>query len=146
MAWIVKPTRIEDKRFIQIYTKDYKRQQYFENNFAMVNHITKLRNEAVSKGMASLAAEEDPNEDNPVLQGMPKRPKKELIDKLPGIVALDVQTQSGLETIVNVVPSWQARGVLQLELTSENMDLLAEIPPAESARPFIPTIEQPNVS
>ena len=40
MAWIVKPTRIENKRVIQIYTRDYKRQQYFENNSAMVNHIT----------------------------------------------------------------------------------------------------------
>ena len=35
--------------------------------------------------------------------------------------------------------------MLEIELTEENMDLLLEDPPAESARPFVPRIDEPNV-
>ena len=145
-AWVVKPVMIAGRRFVPIYTRDYRCQQRFENNFRMVHHITKLRNDKVMVSMSQLAAEDDPNEDNPVLQGMPSRPKKVLIDQLPEVLLIKADTQSGLEAAVHVLPSWLERGVLNIELNQENMDLLLESPPAASACPFVPGIGQPNVS
>ena len=82
--------------------------------------------------------EGDPKNENLVLlDTMPRRPKKELIDKLPSFLPIDVQTQNGFQAIVNVVPSWQESGVLQIELTSENMDFLLEASPDESAKTFL---------
>ena len=146
-AWVVKPKIVEGRRLIDIYTKDYRCQQYFENNWKMVHYITKLRNERVKEALRQLAAEDDPNEGNPVLHGMPNRPKREIIDKLPPVLSIPVVTGSGLETSVNVLPSWFERGMLQIELTQETMDLLLEAPaPAESARPFVPRVTEPNVA
>jgi hypothetical protein len=45
---------------------------------------------------------------------------------------------------VDVLPSWRAKGVLQIEITQPSLDLLLEQPPAESA-PWTPTIENENV-
>ena len=47
---------------------------------------------------------------------------------------------------VNVQASWRETGVLQIEVTAANMDLLLEEPTAESALPWAPTLEHENMS
>ena len=47
---------------------------------------------------------------------------------------------------VNVLPDWRIKGVLKIEITKTNLDLLLEKPPAATApAPWTPTIEQPDV-
>ena len=43
---------------------------------------------------------------------------------------MEVETRNGVQHTVRVVPSWRERGVLQLELTQDNLDLLLEEPRA----------------
>ena len=109
-SWVVQPDVVDGRRFIPVYTCNYRCRQHRENNFNMVQYITKLRNKKVIESMLALAAEDDPNEDNPVLQGMPNRPKKELIGQFPLAIPLDVVTHGGLETSVCVLPSWRVGG------------------------------------
>ena len=45
---------------------------------------------------------------------------------------------------VNVLPDWRDKGVLKLEITKTNLDLLLEQPPAGTT-PWTPTLELPNV-
>ena len=45
---------------------------------------------------------------------------------------------------VDVLPSWLEHGVLQLELTTNNIDLLLEDPPAVPAS-WVPSMSHPNV-
>ena len=73
------------------------------------------------------------------------RPRRELIDRIPRVLELSVVTRNGFEATVSVLPSWREKGVLQIELTKENMDLLLESPPAAPA-PFTPKITQPDVT
>ena len=73
-AWVVKPCVVDGRTFIPIHTKEYRCQQFFENDFAMVQHITELRNAHVMAAMQSLVADDDPNESQPMQPGMPKRP------------------------------------------------------------------------
>lgn len=96
--------------------------------------------------MRGLATEEDPNDLNSIRpEGTLTRPRRELIDRIPRVLELSVVTRNGVEATVNVLPSWREKGVLQIELSKENMDLLLEDPPAASA-PFTPRLNQPAVS
>ena len=92
--------------------------------------------------MLELSKEEDTNEENAQHDGTLSMPKRELFDKLPSILTIDVATTS-MVVSVNVLPSWRFPGVLQIEITQPNLDLLLEEPPAEPA-PWTPTIEADN--
>ena len=95
--------------------------------------------------MRGLATEEDPNDLNSIRSGGTlNRPRRALIDRIPRVLELSGVTRNGVEARVKVVPSWREKGVLQIELTKENMDLLLEDPPAASA-PLTPKISQPDV-
>ena len=86
----------------------------------MVDHIVKLRNNAVSDAMAALAAEEDPNEEEPVLDAMAQLPKKEWIELLLVTLSVAVHTNRGSDKIVNVLLGPNERVALTVELTSES--------------------------
>ena len=134
-AWLVKPETIEGRSFVDISAQDARCRRYFGHNFAMVTHIKTLRDRKVLELMRALAKDEDPNETNAGGKAkLPDRPKRELIDKLPQIIDIDVVTNNGIQATVSVIPSWRDKGALQIELTEENMDLMLEAPPAESAR------------
>ena len=53
---------------------------------------------------------------------------RELIDQIPTILEVTVLTRNGVEATVSVLSSWREKGVLQIELTKENLDLLLEDP------------------
>ena len=72
------------------------------------------------------------------------QPKRQLIDQIPPMITIDVVTRSGIAASVNVLPSWREKGVLQIELTQDNMDLLLEEPPAEPA-PWRPRVDPTDV-
>ena len=67
-----------------------------------------------------------------------------MCDSIPEVIELEVVTRNEAHVTVKVRPSCREKAVLQIELTQENMDILLEEPPAESA-PFSPRIDQPNV-
>ena len=143
-AWILKPDIVDGLRFVDVHVGDYRCQRFLGENIAMVDHIKRLRNRKVEKLMKELAQDDDPNGDNLVHGGQQNRPKRELIDRLPSTIVIEVETRSGIAASVNVLPSWRERGVLQIELTEQNMDLLCEEPPAEPA-PWTPCVRQPDV-
>ena len=60
------------------------------------------------------------------------RPKRELIDKIPKTIEVEVETRNGVQATVRVLPTWRERSVLQLELTQGNLDLLLEEPRVEA--------------
>ena len=143
-AWIIKPVIVEGLRFADIYIRDWKCKRFFEENFAMVNHIKKLRNIKVTELMQALTKGNDPNEDGQVQEEMLYQPKRQLIDQIPPMITIDVVTRSGIAASVNVLPAWREKGVLQIELTQDNMDLLLEEPPAEPA-PWRPRVDPTDV-
>jgi hypothetical protein len=105
--------------------------------------MRKLRNKKVYELMLELSAQEDPNQENAETDGTLSMPKRELFDKIPEILSIEVKTTSLVAT-VNVLPDWRVHGVLKLEITKPNLDLLLEQPPAEAA-PWTPTIDTANV-
>ena len=114
-----------------------------DKNFQMVEHIKNTRNENVHELMLAMTLEDDPNEKHAQTDGTVSMPKRELIDRLLKILTIDVATTSMVAS-VDVLPSWRTKGVLQIEITQPNLDLLLEEPPAEPA-PFTPTIGPENV-
>ena len=145
-SWILAPDVVDGRRFVDIYTRDYRCQKYFDGNYVMVNHIKKIRDAKAAEAMRGLShSEEDPTDLNNIRpEGTLNRPRRELIDRIPRVLEITVVTRNGVEATVNVLPSWREKGVLQIELTKENMDLLLEDPPAASA-PFTPKISQTDV-
>ena len=142
-AWIFKPTIVDGKQFVDIYIGNYHCKQFLGTSFKMVDHIKSLRNKMVYELMQKLSKEEDPNEENAQCDGPLTMPKRELFDRLPAILTIDVKTTSMVSS-VNVLPSSRNQGVLQIELTQPNLDLLLE-EPAVSA-PWTPTIKHENVT
>ena len=65
----------------------------------------------------------------------------ELFDVLPPILTLDVATASSMVTSVSVLKSWKQEGVLQIELTQPNSDLLHE-DPGEDPAGSTPSVEK----
>ena len=105
-----------------------------------------MRDAKSQQAMRGLAhTEEDPNDSNSVPAQAATRPRRELIDHIPRILEISVETRHGVEVTVNVLPSWREQSPLQIELTNENLDLLLEHPAAASA-PFIATISHTDVS
>ena len=93
--------------------------------------------------MLDLSKEEDPNEEHPQNDGSLSMPKRELFDKLPPTLTINVTTTSMVAS-VDVLPSWRTQGVLQIEIAQTNLGWLLEEPPAEPA-PFRPELGQENV-
>ena len=143
-SWIIQPTLIDGKNFGDIYSGNYHCRLYVGNDFAMVDHLRDLRNAKVKELMQALSAAADPNEENVLTDGPLTMPKRELFDNLPAIITINVKTMSSMVAEVNVLPDWRLKGVLKLEITKTNLDLLLEKPPAGTA-PWTPTIEQPDV-
>ena len=146
-TWMVTPVVVEERRFVDIYTSDYKCKKNLDCNFSMVRYLKKQRDVKTTEAMKLLAHEEDLNDEEnntkPVEAPL-HRPKRELIDRIPKTIEISVVTRNGVEATVVVLPSWREKGVLQIELTEENIDLLLEEPPAESS-PFVPEIIEPDV-
>jgi hypothetical protein len=140
-AWVVMPTTVDEKHFVMISSKDKGCKRFVCNNFAMVHHITHLRNKKVHELMLELSKENDPDAGNAQHAGTLSMPR-ELFDSLPSILTIDVATTS-MVTSVNVLPSWQTNEELHIEIRQANLDLLLEEPPAEAA-PWTPTIEPPD--
>ena len=145
-AWFLTPEVVDGRSFVDIYTGDHRCKVYLNNNFAMVERLKKLRGAKGAALMQELASDDDPNgcislssEDRQL-----GRPKRELIDKIANIIEVEVETRSGVQATVSVLPSWRKRSVLQIELSQTNLDLLLETPGPEPA-PFTPIIEQPDV-
>ena len=141
-TWVAQPVEIEGRRFIHVPAGDGRCRAFFSYNFDMVNHIKSLRDRKVMDLMlASSVQEEDPNEPNPVAQTTPTRPKRELIDLIPKIIDIEVETRTGVQATVSVISTWRSKSTLQIELSEDNLDLLLEEPPAVSA-PFIPNLAE----
>ena len=94
--------------------------------------------------MLELSKEDGPDEEDAQHDGTLKMPKRALFDRLRSILTINVVTTSMVAS-VNVLPSWRAKRVLQIELTQPNLDLLLEEPTAGSA-PWKPTLEHENVN
>ena len=125
------PTTVDEKHFVMISSKDKGCKRFVCNNFAMVHHITHLRNKKVHELMLELSKENDPDAGNAQHAGTLSMPR-ELFDSLPSILTIDVATTSMVAS-VDVLPSWRTKGVLQIEITQPNLDLLLEEPPAGPA-------------
>ena len=142
-GWIIKPTIVDGQKFGDIYRGDYSCKRFVAKNFKMVEHIKNTRNKKVHELMLAMSSEDDPNEEHARTDGTVSMPERELIDRLPKIRTIDVTTTSMVAS-VDVVPSWRTKGVLQIEITQPNLDLLLEEPPAEPAL-WRPEIEQQDV-
>ena len=141
-AWIIKPTVVDGINFGNIYNGNWYCSKYVGGEFAMVDHIRELRNKRVHELMQQLNAEEDPNQET-ILDGAPLIiPKRELFEQIPKIITVNVKTNS-MEVDVKVLADWRKNGVLKLELTNTNLDLLLEQPAA--LPPWTPVFDQPDV-
>ena len=127
-AWFLKPEIVACRQFVQIDTYNRRCRRYLEDNFGMVHALQTLRNQKVAELMRALP-------------GPPKSCKRELIDRLPPIITVEVATEDGLCASVDVLPSWRDHAMLKIELTTTNLDLLMEKPQGQWA----PEIDQPNV-
>ena len=141
-AWMIKPIVVEGQSFGDIYIGSCLCKQFLGKNFKMVEHIN-LRNKKVHELMQALSKEDDPNGEMELTDGTLNMPKRELFNRLPKIITIDVATASMVAS-VKMLPSWRTRGVLQLEITQPNLDLLLDEPPAEPA-PWLPTLDHANV-
>ena len=146
-AWIITPYTVGGKQFGDICKRSYYCKKYVGSDFAMVEHLKDLRNNKVQELMKRLSSQEDPNGDAVQSDGIISEPKRVLFDRLKQtspILTISVKTQQMVVAIeVNVLPDWRVHGVLKLEITKTNLDLLLEKPAA--APPWTPQIEQPNV-
>ena len=131
-GWIIVPEKVEGRNFANI---DFGRQctQFLGDRFVMVKHIAELRNRTVLELTAESALHYDPNEPTPL--------KRELMERIPRIITINVATASGMQASVAVLPSWQVTEMLHIEVTQQNMKLLLEKPAA--AAPWLPGMGLP---
>jgi len=144
VGWAIGPiTMVGGKKFGDMCPKARGCKQFLGDNFKMMQYIKNRRNEKVYELMQALSLEDDPNEENARIDTTVRLPKRELIDRLPPFITIDVTTAT-IVASVDVLPTWRDVGVLQIEMTQSNLDLLLESPPAETA-PWKPEIEQQDV-
>jgi hypothetical protein len=131
-AWILVPEVVDGRRFIHVGYNDNGAGNYLNRNYDMVERLRKLRNTKGAALMrAAAAADLDPNGDGCISPDaeagrLQNHTKKELIDKIPKTIEVEVETRNGVQATVRVLPSWRERSVLQAELTQDNIQYLNE--------------------
>ena len=90
-GWLIKFTVVEGKRFGE-FVHNYLCKLYLDNNFEMVEHIRALRNQKVYELMRALKIEDDPNGEHAQTDDGLTMPRRELVDRLPAILTINVTT------------------------------------------------------
>ena len=148
VGWVIGPiTMVGGKKFGDMCPKARGCKQFLGDNSKMMQYIKNRRNEKVYELMQALSLEDDPNEENARIDTTVRRPTRELLDRLPPFITVDVATATSerqvIVTSVDVLPTWRDVGLLQIEVTKSNLDLLLELPAAPA--PWKPEIEQQDV-
>ena len=110
-SWVVRPTTILGRRFVAISCQAGRCREFFQGNFEMVKYIKELRDSKSGELMRAATQQIDPNDDSPAATtSVSDRPKRELIDQIPRVIEVEVETRNGIRATVNVVTTWRARG------------------------------------
>lgn len=126
-AWFPDTETIEGKTMFTI-TCDYRCKKFLDGREKMHNHLINMRNAAVDKLMQDLAKSDDPDGDDIIAPNIPKRAKRQMIDDIPKLVELGIQTTTGGPHAVVVASARRYDAMLSMELTEENLNLLHEDP------------------
>ena len=59
-SWLVEPETIDDTEFIEIYTSDYKREEFLDGHEEMLKELLALRNSKVVELMKRCLVNDDP--------------------------------------------------------------------------------------
>ena len=94
----------------------------------MHKHLINMRNAEVDKLMQDLAKSDDPDGDDIVSPNIPKRAKRQMIDEIPKLIELGIQTTTGGQHTVVVASARRYDGMLSMELNEDNLNLLHEEP------------------
>ena len=123
--WVTVPNIIQGRTFVTI---DHRCRDLFGENGWMLADVKQCRNGKVAELTAESARDDgDPNGPEP------KRRKRHPMDHVPRIITINIPTRRGTYATIDVLSSWWPSTLLQVELTSDNVQLLLEKPPAESA-------------
>ena len=106
----------------------------------MLDRIVEIRNKAVMDKMELLETTDDPNNPGGVVQNALKKPRRELIDDLPHVITVTVQSVNGIDHEVRVKTCWRESAVLSIELTDNNLELLLDDPAVITPSTFTPEL------
>eukprot|EP00959_Pyramimonas_sp_CCMP1952_P099051 2070487-Pyramimonas_sp.AAC.1 len=108
-AWIGHTKQVDGYAFIAVDKLDHKLKKYVSNDFSMINTLTTARNVETERLMCGLLADGDDLVDQEVIEQLPKRPRKEMLDDIASVITVHVADSNGTHYTVKVLPSANGR-------------------------------------
>ena len=151
-AWLVQVEEVHGRKAITIDRCDAHFKAFVDKNFAMLEHLQQLRNEAVFLRLGQAQDEEDDpmagqviaaQEGRPCVH-VPKRRRIEMIDEWQdrGITVSPMVDETPVETKVLAV--WNKHAHLTVEWSQEVVELLLKEPDGDMHQLY-PTVNDPHV-
>ena len=128
--WVTVPNIIQGRTFVTI---DHRCRDLFGEDGAMLADLKQRRNQQVESARDDGDPNAEANSSDPNAEPNSKRRKLNPMDNVPRIITIDIPTLTGTYASIDVLSSWWPSASLQVELTSDNVQLLLEKPPAEPA-------------
>jgi hypothetical protein len=141
-GWLTNVVTEEGGRFVTADKSDGRFSKLINDDFSMVDEVTRLRNLATeAMMMASCSTVSDPMADT--METLPKRPRRELFDDIGKTVVVAVSTASGT-CQMRVMASCNPRAKLQFELTDTNINIFVQ-QPVDDTSECMPTVHEDDV-
>ena len=139
-AWVTEVEVVDGVTFLAVAKNSYFAQVFLQKKYAMLDCIVDARNKVVMDKMASLDATDDPNNPGDVVPNALKKPRRQLIDDLPTVITVTVESVNGINHDIRVKTCWRESAVLSIELTENNLELLIDDPAVRKTSTFKPEV------
>ena len=144
--WKTDLRTVDEKYFFHASKSDPSFKRFVNNEFAMVDAVVALRNDAFDTAVNEKLSEGDPmgDADSPCDAHGQKRKRKDMADDVPATFNVVVKTDAGNEFTVQVLSDWNPQSTLWIELSQANLDVLL-MKPDPSLVEFAPLIDDKTV-
>ena len=144
---VVRTDEQDERSFVTVDRTNPRFRLFVGGNYTMMDHLIKMRNDAVDKRLDAAQMEDDPLGEAGAASGDRHFKRKVAYEDIDTdqLVEIKPRSEGNKEHVVLVRPHWYKRAKLSLEATEENFELLLKKPMSVSNE-FRPTINAEGVT
>ena len=148
-GWMVTPLPKGGKEMLELVRGHYRVKKFVSGDYTMYDHLRRCRDRAVEKEMKRKCHEVELSDEQIAGVGLPKRPKRQMIDEIAEVIEIEVTLEDDSVVQVSVGSAFSEQQNLFIEYTKDNLELLLKAPKPEevpvAVAKFVPVVAEVNV-
>eukprot|EP00959_Pyramimonas_sp_CCMP1952_P372660 7803760-Pyramimonas_sp.AAC.1 len=93
--------------FVRVAKSDRGCERFIAKQYAMLDVLMALRNDATGEAMKTACGEEDPLADLGAVASLPKRPRRHMFDEIADVADVTVKCEDDCEHQVKMLAEWR---------------------------------------